>query len=189
MRMRCAMCLVVMLGLALSACHDPAKVKIIEDAAADRSPFTGKPAAPFELLNANDEKVSLASLQGKWFVLYFYPKDDTPGCTAQLQDVQDHVEQLRALKCHVYGVNPAECESHAAFAEKHGFTFPLLTDRGASVSRQFRCTVPFPMRRVLRSVYLVNPERKIRLANRGAPSVEAIVRSIQALQQATKDGM
>jgi len=49
--------------------------------------------------------------------------------------------------------------------------------------------VPFPMKRVLRSVYLVNPERKIRLANRGAPSVEAIVRSIQALQQATRDGM
>jgi len=125
----------------------------------------------------------------RWTLLVFYPGDDTPGCTAQLQDVQDHVEQLRSLKCNVYGVNPAECESHAAFAEKYGFTFPLLTDRGASVARQFRCTVPFPRRRVLRSVYLINPERKIRLANRGAPSVAAIVRSIQALQQATRDGM
>ncbi len=125
----------------------------------------------------------------RWTLLVFYPGDDTPGCTAQLQDVQHHVEQLRGLKCNVYGVNPAEGERHAAFAEKYGFTFPLLTDRGASVSRQFRCTVPFPMKRVLRSVYLVNPERKIRLANRGAPSVEAIVRSIQALQQATRDGM
>lgn len=126
----------------------------------------------------------------RWTLMVFYPGDDTPGCTAQLEDVQAHVEELKALKCNVFGVNPAESESHRAFAEKYGFTFPLLTDRGGSVARQFHCTVPLlGKRKILRTVYLVNPDRKIRLANRGAPSVAAIVRSIQALQQATRDGM
>jgi peroxiredoxin len=90
----------------------------------------------------------------------------------------------------VYGVNPAEADSHKSFADKCGYEFPLLVDRGGSVSRQFQCSLPMPYgAKVIRSVYLINPERKIRLANRGAPSVEAIIRSVEALQQATKAGM
>lgn len=124
-----------------------------------------------------------------WSILVFYPGDDTPGCTAQLQDFQNHYDQLKQLKCEVYGINPAESESHKAFAQKFGFTFPILTDRGASVARQFHSTLPIPgAPKVIRTVYLVNPDRKIRLANRGAPSVAAIVRSIEALSQATRDG-
>ena len=119
----------------------------------------------------------------------FYPADDTPGCTAQLQDFAAHYEELQALGAEVYGVNPAEAESHKAFAEKLGLPFPLLTDRGAGVCRQFSATLPIPYGiKTLRTVYLVNPDRKIRMANRGAPPVEAIIRSIQALQ-ATKGGM
>ena len=128
--------------------------------------------------------------RGRWSILVFYPGDDTPGCTAQLQDFQAHHAQLQALKTDVYAVNPAEAPSHKAFAEKYGFEFPILTDRGSSVARQFKASISLPgAPKVIRSVYLINPERKIRLANRGAPSVEAIVRSIQALQQATRDGM
>ena len=122
--------------------------------------------------------------------MVFYPSDDTPGCTLQLQEFQRHKNELDALSVSVYGVNPAEAGSHAAFAEKCSIEFPLLVDRGGSVSRQFRCSLPMPYGvRVIRSVYLINPERKIRLANRGAPSVQAIIRSIEALQQATKAGM
>lgn len=125
----------------------------------------------------------------KWAILVFYPGDDTPGCTAQLADFQAHYERLKALGCQVFAINPAEADSHKAFAEKHGFSFPILTDRGGSVARQFRSTLPgiFGVK-VIRTVYLVNPDRKIRLANRGAPSVAAIIRSIEALQQATRDG-
>lgn len=129
-------------------------------------------------------------MRNNWSLLVFYPGDDTPGCTAQLQDVQAHYAQLQELGCEVYAINPAEAPSHKAFAEKYGFEFPLLTDRGGAVARSFKCTLPIPLKpKIIRTVYLVNPERKIRLANRGAPSVAAIVRSIQALQQATKDGM
>ena len=126
----------------------------------------------------------------RWSVLVFYPGDDTPGCTKQLQEMQAHYAELKALGAEVYAINPAESDSHRAFAEKFGFEFPVLTDRGGAVARRYGATVPVPLRTtVLRTVYLINPERKIRLANRGAPAVAALVRSIQALQQATRDGM
>jgi len=126
----------------------------------------------------------------KWTIMVFYPGDMTPGCTAQLQDFQKHYARLKELGAEVFAVNPAEEESHREFAEMHGFEFPILTDRGGVVARQFAAAAQFPLKTIIiRSVYLINPQRKIRLANRGAPSVEAIVRSIEALQQATKGGM
>jgi peroxiredoxin Q/BCP len=147
----------------------------------------GETAPEFQLQNHDD---TWHRLKKRWSILVFYPGDDTPGCTKQLQSFQENHEQLKALGCDIYAINPAEAPSHKAFAEKYGFTFPVLTDRGGSVARRYRATVSVPMRMwVLRTVYLINPERKIRLANRGNPSVEAIIRSIQALQQATKDGM
>ncbi len=129
-------------------------------------------------------------LRKQWSIMVFYPGDDTPGCTAQLQEFQEHRARLKELKCEVYAINPAEAESHRAFAEKFGFEFPVLTDRGGAVARRFRATLPIPFTvKIIRTVYLINPQRKIRLANRGTPSVPAIVRSIEALQQATKGGM
>ncbi|MGB0639247.1 MAG: peroxiredoxin [Myxococcota bacterium] len=126
----------------------------------------------------------------KWAIMVFYPGDDTPGCTLQLQDFQRHYDRLKELNVEVYGVNPAEADSHKAFADKCGFDFPILVDRGGSVCRQFRCSLPMPYGiKVIRSVYLVNPERKIRMANRGTPPVQAIIRSIEALQQVTRSGM
>lgn len=128
-------------------------------------------------------------LRPQWSILVFYPADDTPGCTLQLQEFKAHYARLRELGCEVYGINPAEAGSHKDFSCKLDLPFPLLTDRGASVARQFKATLPIPLKpKIIRTVYLINPDRKIRLANRGAPSVAAIVRSIEALQQATKDG-
>ena len=125
-----------------------------------------------------------------WSILVFYPGDDTPGCTKQLEEFEAFSSRLKELGCKIYAVNPAEAPSHKAFAEKYNFSFPILVDRGSAVCRRYRATVPIPgMSKVIRTVYLINPEKKIRLANRGAPSVEAIVRSIEALQQATRDGM
>ncbi len=126
----------------------------------------------------------------RWHVMVFYPGDDTPGCTAQLQDFQSRLADFEALGAVVLGINQAESDSHRAFAEKYGFTFPLLTDRGSVVARQFRAAVQLPLKTIpIRTVYLINPERKVRLSNRGAPSADAIVRSIQALKQGTRRGM
>ena len=126
----------------------------------------------------------------RWHVMVFYPGDDTPGCTAQLQDMQDHLEEFTRLGAQVLAFNHAEQSSHEAFAKKYGFEFPILTDRGSVVARQFRAALQTPIKTFeIRTVYLVNPERKVRLSNRGAPPASAIIRSIQALQQATRRGM
>ena len=147
----------------------------------------GETAPEWQLQNWDD---SWHRMNKRWSILVFYPGDDTPGCTKQLEEFQAHYAALQDLGCDVYAINPADAASHRAFAEKYGFAFPILTDRGGSVARRFKATVSLPLRSwTLRTVYLINPERKIRLANRGAPSVEAIVRSIQALQQATRSGM
>tara|TARA_B110000037_G_scaffold211491_1_gene263124 strand:- start:1281 stop:1814 length:534 start_codon:yes stop_codon:yes gene_type:complete len=126
----------------------------------------------------------------KWTVMVFYPGDNTPGCTAQLQDFQKHYGKLKELGAEVFAVNPAEEQSHKEFAEMYGFEFPILTDRGGVVARQFSAAAQFPLKTIIiRTVYLINPQRKIRLANRGAPHAEAIIRSIEALQQAAREGM
>jgi peroxiredoxin len=125
-----------------------------------------------------------------WSVLVFYPDDGGEADTAQLQEFQAHLADFKRLKVEVFGFNGAEAPSHKAFADAAGITFPLLTDRGGSVARQFRACLQIPtMPMYLRTVYLVNPERKIRLGNRGTPSVAAIVRSVEALQQASRTGM
>jgi peroxiredoxin Q/BCP len=129
--------------------------------------------------------------EGGWALLVFYPADATPGCTLQLRELEEHRERLGELGCRVFGLNPASIRSHAAFARDQDLRFPLLSDTNGAVARQYRALLDLPLLgpRVLRTVYLVNPARKIRLANRGTPSVAAIVRSIEALQKATRAAM
>ncbi len=129
--------------------------------------------------------------QGKhWSVMVFYVQDGGAQDREQLQAFQKQLPEFERLKVKVFGFNSAEAESHEAFAKEAGIDFPLLTDRGGSVARQFRACLQLPLRPVyLRTVYLVNPERKLRLGNRGNPSVEAILRSVVALQQVAKAGM
>jgi peroxiredoxin Q/BCP len=125
-----------------------------------------------------------------WSVMVFYPDDGGVEDRAQLSAFQEHAVDFARLGVKVFGFNPAEAPSHAAFAKELGLGFPLLTDRGGSVARQFKACLQIPGAPMyLRTVYLVNPERKIRLGNRGNPSVAAIVRSVEALQQATRSGM
>lgn len=126
----------------------------------------------------------------KWTLMVFFPGGEDPVGDTHLQDVQAHLAELRALGVEVYAVNPAEADAARALSERLGLGFPILTDRGGVVARQFRAAVQLPLStHLLRTVYLVNPERKIRLANRGTPSTAAIVRTVQALQQATRAGM
>jgi peroxiredoxin Q/BCP len=129
--------------------------------------------------------------QGKhWSIMVFYIKDGGEEDKAQLLAYQERLELFERLKVKVFGFNSAEADSHEEFAKQSGITFPLLTDRGGSVARQFRACIQLPLKPIfIRSVYLVNPERKIRLGNRGNPSVDAIARSVEALTQASKTGM
>ncbi|MGH7580086.1 MAG: peroxiredoxin [Gemmatimonadales bacterium] len=89
---------------------------------------TGDPAPDFNLTDASGGKVSLADLAGKHVILYFYPKDDTPGCTKEACGFRDAWEDLRARGAVVIGVSPDAGASHQRFTEKYRLPFQLLSD-------------------------------------------------------------
>jgi peroxiredoxin Q/BCP len=97
----------------------------------------GKPAPEFELTSDSGETVSLASLRGKPVVLYFYPKDDTPGCTAQACGIRDAWGEFERAGAVVLGVSPDDEASHAKFKQKYELPFPLLADTDHSVSEAY----------------------------------------------------
>jgi len=88
----------------------------------------GQTAPPFTCLDDQGRNISLADFQGKPVVLYFYPKDDTPGCTREACAFRDQQSQLAALGAVVLGVSPDDSESHARFRDKFNLNFPLLAD-------------------------------------------------------------
>jgi thioredoxin-dependent peroxiredoxin len=97
----------------------------------------GRPAPDFTLTADTGEDVSLSSLRGKPVVLYFYPKDDTPGCTAQACGIRDAWGEFQNAGALVLGVSPDDEASHAKFKEKYGLPFPLLADTEHQVSEQY----------------------------------------------------
>jgi len=97
----------------------------------------GKPAPEFELTSDSGQEVSLASLRGKPVVLYFYPKDDTPGCTAQACGIRDAWGEFERAGAVVLGVSPDGEASHVKFKEKYGLPFPLLADTDHKVCEEY----------------------------------------------------
>jgi peroxiredoxin Q/BCP len=97
----------------------------------------GQPAPAFTLTATDGTTVSLAALAGKNVVLYFYPKDMTPGCTQEACDFRDSSAELQKLGAVVLGVSPDPVASHAQFTEKHALNFPLLADVGHAVCEAY----------------------------------------------------
>ena len=97
-------------------------------------PKVGDPAPPFELRNDADETVSSAALAGRRWVLYFYPKDDTPGCTAQACNMRDEFDRVLAQEIEVYGISPDSVASHAKFRAKYDLPYHLLADEDHRVA-------------------------------------------------------
>jgi thioredoxin-dependent peroxiredoxin len=97
----------------------------------------GSPAPDFELASDTGRRIRLSDLKGKPVVLYFYPKDDTPGCTRQACDIRDAWSEFAQAGAVVLGVSPDGEDSHAKFKAKYGLPFPLLADEGHHVSEQY----------------------------------------------------
>lgn len=101
-------------------------------------PIVGRPAPDFTLPSTTGEPISLRQYKGKQtVVLYFYPKDETPGCTREACDFRDHSEALAQRGVVVLGISTDSLESHQKFKDKHKLPFPLLVDEDANVSKMY----------------------------------------------------
>lgn len=132
----------------------------------------GKPAPDFELTSDSGEKVKLSDFRGRPVVLYFYPKDDTPGCTVQACGFRDEYARFQEHGAVILGVSPDEQTSHVRFKEKHGLPFTLLADPGHEVSEAYGVWVErtFAGRRYMgikRSTFVIDAEGNVTRSMRG----------------------
>jgi thioredoxin-dependent peroxiredoxin len=97
----------------------------------------GQPAPPFSLESDTGETISLESLRGHPVVIYFYPKDDTSGCTKQACSIRDSWGEFGKIGAQVIGVSPQDVASHRRFKEKYGLPFPLLADPGHEMAEDY----------------------------------------------------
>ncbi len=103
----------------------------------ERMPEVGSPAPPFVLPDADMQMVKLSDFKGKNVVLYFYPKNDTPGCTKQAIDFTELADEFTRLNTEVVGISKDDCLSHASFRDKHGLTIQLLADTEGEVCETY----------------------------------------------------
>ena len=126
----------------------------------------GKKAPSFTLKDQSGTKHSLADYAGKPVVLYFYPKDDTPGCTTESCDFQARLPQFAKSKAAVLGMSILDEKSKAKFATKHGLTFPLLADPDHEVAEKYgvwqqKMRYGRKSMGIVRTTYLIGPDGKV----------------------------
>ena len=119
----------------------------------------GAPAPDFSAVAHDGQKVELSKLKGKYVVLYFYPKDDTTGCTKEACDFRDNWATLQKKGVAVYGVSTQDNASHKAFAQKYSLPFPLLPDDRGEIAAKYKVPVVNGLAR--RITYLIGKDGKI----------------------------
>ena len=129
-------------------------------------PFIGKIAPVFCLPDAEGTSICLDGFKGKWVILYFYPRDNTPGCTIEAMQFNAALEKFADLGAQVIGVSADSPESHQKFAEKHNLSILLLSDREHTVLKAYDAWKPKTMfgKEFLgthRDTFLIDPEGKI----------------------------
>ena len=126
----------------------------------------GTKAPDFRLINQDDKEVSLKDNKGKWIVLYFYPKDNTSGCTKEACDFTESLKDYKKLNATVFGVSPDSTESHRGFIEKQSLDITLLSDPDKETHKAYGA---WGMKKnygkeyegVIRSTFIISTEGKI----------------------------
>ncbi len=129
-------------------------------------PTVGKKAPAWSLPDQEGKEHSLSDYSGQWVVLYFYPKDDTPGCTKEACAFRDNLPKFKKVKAAVFGVSADSVKKHAKFAEKFSLPFTLLADEDKTLVEAYGVWAKkkFMGREymgILRTTFLINPEGKI----------------------------
>ena len=126
----------------------------------------GKKAPAFTLKDQKGDTHRLSDYEGRPLILYFYPKDDTPGCTQETCDFQARLPKLKPTKAAVLGVSILDETSKAKFANKHGITFPLLADAEHEVAEKYgvwqeKARYGRKYMGIVRTTYLIDAEGKV----------------------------
>jgi peroxiredoxin Q/BCP len=125
-------------------------------------PAMGDAAPDFELKDQDGQMHSIEDYRGQWVALYFYPKDDTPGCTTEACEFRDNIFAFREANCQVLGVSLDDEESHKAFADKHGLPFPLLADTQGTTADAYGVKSRFMGITVAkRQTFLIDPDGNV----------------------------
>ena len=125
-------------------------------------PKVGEQAPAFSLQDQDGKLRANAEFRGKWLVLYFYPKDDTPGCTEQACAFRDDLHRLTALGAEVVGVSVDDTLSHQDFAKKYSLPFPLLADAKGKLARRYGSLRDFGLIRFARrNTFLIDPQGRV----------------------------
>ncbi|MEM0271022.1 MAG: thioredoxin-dependent thiol peroxidase [Thermoprotei archaeon] len=153
----------------------------------DGEPGEGDLAPDFELEDQNGVHVRLSGLKGRKVVLYFYPKDDTPGCTKEACDFRDNLDKIEAEGAVVLGVSADTLESHKKFAQKYNLNFHLLSDRERKVITQYGVYKKKKMYGrehygVERSTFIIDEQGRIIYAQRGVKVDGHIQQVLEHLQ-------
>ena len=151
-----------------------------------------QPVSDFEAPATGGQTISLASLKGKQVVIYFYPKDSTPGCTTQGQGFRDQLEAFKAANTEVFGVSRDSLKSHENFKAKQGFTFDLISDKEEALCQLFdviklKKLYGKEYLGVDRSTFLIDKNGVLRQEWRGVKvpgHVDAVLAAAQALNKA-----
>jgi len=122
----------------------------------------GDQAPDFDLIDQNGKRHHLEDYAGRWLVLYFYPKDDTPGCTTEACQFRDDYYALKEMGVVVLGVSLDDVDSHQEFAEKYHLPFPLLSDAEGSVAAAYGSLTKFgPISFAKRHTFIIDPDGHI----------------------------
>lgn len=128
----------------------------------DPMPQVGQTAPAFTLPSQDGTNISLKDFQGKWVVLYFYPKDNTPGCTIEAHNFQRDMSQYEKAGAVVVGVSVDSTDSHKDFCAKQGLTFKLLADTNKEVVKEYGSLRSMAgMQIAARNTFLIDPQGKI----------------------------
>lgn len=155
MRMTLLISTLVVVALAVAAA-------LLYPRPAHAQPKVGEPAPAFSLTDQNGKSHTLAGYSGKWLVLYFYPKDDTPGCTTEACNFRDDIFKFQEAGIAIAGVSLDDVESHQAFAEKYSLPFPLLADTDHAVAKAYGVLTSMgPMKFAKRETFIIGPDGKV----------------------------
>ncbi len=159
--------------------------------AAWAEPAAGSAAPAFTLPNQDGKRVSLADFRGKWVVLYFYPKDGTPGCTTEACEFRDNIFAFREAGAVILGISVDDVESHKEFATEHRLPFTLLADSDKQVARAYGVLHRMlgVMELARRETFIVDPQGRVakhyREVDPGSHSKQVLT-DLKALQAAAR---